>query len=150
MIAPPKNQSHVPQRKRRTVGELVAMDKAGLLDPEKHVELIDGEVYEMAIGEDHADVVNQLNEALVAKFADRARVRVQNPVFLDEHDPPQPDFALLDLAQNYKLHHPRPPGRRISDAICSAAGAIGGSVSLSERLGYTPVIPGHSRSLRPA
>lgn len=81
MVAPLKNQSHVPQRKRWTVGELLAMDKAGLLDPEKHVELIDGEVYEMAIGEDHADVVDQFNEALVAKFAGRARVRVQNPVF---------------------------------------------------------------------
>ncbi len=108
MVAPLKNQNHVPQRKRWTVGELLAMDKAGLLDPEKHVELIDGEVYEMAIGEDHADVVDHLNEALVAKFAGRARVRVQNPVFLDEHDLPQPDFALLDLAQNYKLHHPKP------------------------------------------
>lgn len=107
MIAPLKKDP-APHRKRWTADELLAMEKAGLLDPEQHVELIDGEVYEIAMGEDHADVVDQLNEVLVAKFAGRARVRVQNPVFLDQNDLPQPDFALLDPAQNYKSHHPKP------------------------------------------
>ena len=84
------------------------MDKAGLLHPEKRIELLDGEVYEMPIGEVHADFVDKLTEVLVRQFSGRARVRVQNPVFLDQTDLPQPDFALLDPTQDYKSHHPRP------------------------------------------
>jgi Uma2 family endonuclease len=42
-----KHQIVAPQKKRWTVDELLAMGKAGLLDPEKRIELLDGEVYEM-------------------------------------------------------------------------------------------------------
>ncbi|MER3556431.1 MAG: Uma2 family endonuclease [Meiothermus sp.] len=94
--------------KKWTVDELLAMDKAGLLNPEKRIELIDGEVYEMPIGENHADVVDKLTEVLVKQFSGKARVRVQNPIFLDQADLVQPDFALLDAAQDYRNHHPRP------------------------------------------
>ncbi len=94
--------------KKWTVDELLAMDKAGLLDPSKRIELINGEIFEMPIGELHADVVDYLTEVLVKQFAGKARVRVQNPIFLDQSDLPQPDFALLDPAQNYSTRHPRP------------------------------------------
>ena len=94
--------------KKWTVDELLAMEKAGLLKPDKRVELIDGEVYEMTIGEEHADVADRLTEVLVTTFAGRARVRVQNPIFLDQRDLPQPDFALIDPKPNYKHQHPRP------------------------------------------
>jgi Uma2 family endonuclease len=94
--------------KKWTVDELLAMDRAGLLHPDKRFELLDGEVYEMPIGEEHADVVDALNELLVQQFAGKARVRVQNPVYLSPSDLPQPDFALLDPRQDYRSRHPQP------------------------------------------
>lgn len=94
--------------KKWTVDELLAMDKAGLLDPSKRIELINGEIFEMPIGEQHADAVDHLNEVLVKQFAGKARVRVQNPIFLDQSNLPQPDFALLDPTQNYSTRHPGP------------------------------------------
>ncbi len=84
------------------------MDRAGLLDPSRRIELVNGEIFEMPIGEQHADVVDYLTEILVTRFAGKARVRVQNPIFLDRFDLPQPDFALVDPSKNYSAHHPRP------------------------------------------
>lgn len=94
--------------KKWTVDELLAMDRVGLLDSSKRIELVNGEIFEMPIGEQHADVVDYLTEVLVKRFAGKARVRVQNPIFLGQFDLPQPDFALVDLTKNYSAQHPRP------------------------------------------
>ena len=70
--------------KKWTVDELLAIDKAGLLNPEKRIELIEGELHEMPIGENHASILMRLNNILVPQFADRALVNIQNPLRIKE------------------------------------------------------------------
>lgn len=72
------------------------MDKAGLLDPEKRIELLDGEVYEMPpSGEGHASSVDWLVRLFFKQFDERAVVRSRNPIRLDDEDLPLPHLALL-------------------------------------------------------
>ncbi|MGH9057008.1 MAG: Uma2 family endonuclease [Acidimicrobiales bacterium] len=79
-----------------TVDEWHRMGEAGLFDEDARVELLDGEVYQMAaIGNAHLACVNRLTRLLVAAAGDRAIVSVQNPIRLDNHSEPQPDLVLL-------------------------------------------------------
>ena len=83
-------------RRRFTVDEYHGMARAGILGEDDRVELIDGEIVEMApIGSEHAGSVNQLTLLLVRRFSRRAVITVQNPIRLDPHNEPQPDLALL-------------------------------------------------------
>lgn len=72
------------------------MGEAGLLANEDRVELVEGELVQLApIGSGHAGCVGALTRLLVMAVRERAMVSVQNPVRLDEHSEPQPDFAVL-------------------------------------------------------
>ena len=84
------------ERHRFTVEEYHKMVETGLLSEGDRVELIDGEVVEMAaIGWRHANCVNDLT-MMLARFAqDRYVVSVQNPITISEHGEPQPDLVLL-------------------------------------------------------
>ena len=98
-------------RHRLNVDEYYRMADAGILGEDDRVELIDGELIDMApIGQDHAATVNGLTHALVMACNGKAIVSVQNPVRLDRFNEPQPDFAVSRLrADNYRLHgHPGP------------------------------------------
>jgi Uma2 family endonuclease len=98
-----------PRRHRLTVADYYRMAEVGILDPEARVELIDGEIIDMAPpGSPHAATVHYLNEVLVRAAAGRATVLVQNPVRLDEYNEPQPDLALLQRRDDfYRERHPR-------------------------------------------
>ena len=75
----------VLQRHRLTVDEYYRMGKAGVFAPDARVELIEGEVIDMApIGSRHARAVNYLNMHLVEAVRRSAVVAVQNPVDLEE------------------------------------------------------------------
>lgn len=90
--------AHPPPRRRRplSVTDYDRMAEAGILRPGERVELIEGEIIDMSpVGPDHIDIVNALNEALVAATIGRAIVSVQNPVVLPDHSEPEPDLALL-------------------------------------------------------
>ena len=85
-----------PARHRLTVHEYHRMADAGIFGEDDRIELIDGDLIDMApIGQGHAAVVNRLNEAFVTACAGRAIVSVQNPVRFDQSSEPQPDFAIL-------------------------------------------------------
>jgi Uma2 family endonuclease len=95
--------------KKWTANELIALDKAGQLNPEKRYELLNGEIYEMPpIGEHHANEVDILVTQLVLMLQHRARVRSQNPLYLDGSTLPQPDIILLKPDVDYAAHHPSP------------------------------------------
>ena len=86
---------NVPRR-LWTVDEYHRMGEAGLLANEDRVELVEGELVQMApIGSEHAGCVGGLTRLLVMAVGERAIVFVQNPVRLDERSEPQPDFAVL-------------------------------------------------------
>ena len=99
-----------PATHRLTVSDFEQMGEAGILVPEERIELIDGELYDMApIGEDHAATVGWLNEVLVLACAGRAIVAPQNPVLLDPASLPQPDFTILRRRKDfYRTQRPGP------------------------------------------
>ena len=97
-------------RHKLDVGGYYRMADAGILGENDRVELIDGELIDMApIGTDHAATVNGLTRALIMACDGRAYVSVQNPVRIDRFNEPQPDFIVSRLrADNYRTAHPTP------------------------------------------
>jgi Uma2 family endonuclease len=101
--------TELPRRHRLTVDDYYRMAEVGILDPEARVELIDGDIIDMAPpGSPHAATVMYLTEVLMRAVGDRACVLAQNPVRLSEYSEPQPDVALLRRREDfYRKHHPR-------------------------------------------
>jgi Uma2 family endonuclease len=99
-----------PRRHRLTVADYHRMGETGILAPDARVELIDGEIIDMAPpGDPHAGTVDQLALVLGPAVTERAHVRVQNPLWLDDHSEPQPDIAVLEpRADFYKSRRPKP------------------------------------------
>lgn len=97
-----------PREHRITVDEYHRMARAGLLAPEAHVELIEGEIIDMPpIGPRHAAAVDRLNRILHRSVGDRAIVRCQQPIRLGTLSEPQPDLALLSPREDfYGRAHP--------------------------------------------
>jgi Uma2 family endonuclease len=85
------------------------MGEAGVFAPDARLELIEGEIFEMApIHPPHSGAGITLTRILVERAGDRAAVSVQNPVIASELSVPQPDFVLLKPRRdNYSTTHPR-------------------------------------------
>jgi len=99
-----------PQRHAVSAQEYLRMGEGGVFAPDARLELIEGEIVEMApIGSRHAGAVNVLTQLLVRLAGERAVVAVQNPVIIGERSVPQPDLALLKpRADSYSGAHPTP------------------------------------------
>jgi Uma2 family endonuclease len=97
-------------RRRFAVEEYHRMAEAGILTEDDRVELIEGEIVEMApIGSRHAACVKRLNRLFSQRVGERAIVDVQNPIRLGQHSEPQPDLSLLRPRQDfYASAHPGP------------------------------------------
>lgn len=97
-------------RHRITVDEYYRMAEVGILPPGARVELIEGEIIDMApIGTGHEGTVIQLSQLLHRAVGDRAHVLVQLVVRLSDISEPQPDFVLVKPRQDfYKKKHPGP------------------------------------------
>lgn len=81
---------------RFTVNDCYRMTEAGIFSEDERIELINGELFDMApIGSFHAGMVTRLSRLLIRMVAERAVVAVQNPIYLSEHSSPEPDIALL-------------------------------------------------------
>lgn len=95
-------------RHRLTVDAYLRMGEAGVLDTDAQVELIDGDVVDMApMRSRHASVVRRLNAALVRAVGDRAQVSCQLPLVLGDRSAPEPDLMLLaPRADFYRQAHP--------------------------------------------
>jgi len=93
-----------------TVEDYHKMGEVGILCEDDRVELIEGELIEMApIGSDHAGRVIGLNALLSRTLAGQALVSPQNPVRLSIHSEPQPDLTVLRLRGDfYRKSHPQP------------------------------------------
>jgi Uma2 family endonuclease len=93
-----------------TVEEYHRMSEAGILAADERVELIEGEIVQMAaIGSPHAGCVNRLTNLLAWRLGQRAVVAPQNPVRLGDRSEPQPDLALVrPRADFYSASHPVP------------------------------------------
>lgn len=100
----------LPARHKLDVDAYHRMAEVGILGWNDRVELIDGELIDLApIGIDHFVSVNVLTRALVLACEERAIVSVQNPVRLDRFSEPQPDFGVYRLRDDqYRSGHPGP------------------------------------------
>ena len=98
------------QRRLFTVQEYHLMSEAGVFANNERVELIEGEIIQMAaIGTRHASSVKRL----IAVFSDlerrKAIIGAQDPIQLTERTEPQPDVVLLrPRADYYATAHPVP------------------------------------------
>ena len=104
-------QAHgTPRKHLLTVGDYHRMAEVGILSPELRVELIGGEIIDMApIGSRHAATINRLTHLFGRACGEQAIVAVQNPVLLGADSEPQPDLALLRPRDDfYAAHHPGP------------------------------------------
>ncbi len=97
-------------RRRFTVHEYHRMGQVGILGEDDRLELLEGEIVEMApIGSRHQAAVDRLTRLFSNRVADAAMVRVQGPVRLAEDSEPQPDLMLLrSRADFYASAHPGP------------------------------------------
>ena len=86
------------ERARRlfTVQEYHRMAEVGILGEDERVELIEGEIVQMApIGPRHIGCVINLTRLFVTRLGDGAVVSPQNPVVIPPRSEPQPDLLLL-------------------------------------------------------
>ena len=97
-------------RRLFTVDEYYQMAAAGILHEDDRVELIEGEIVQMAaIGSRHAGCVDRLTQFFVLHVAGQAIVRIQNPFRLNNRSEPQPDMSLLTPRPDfYMASHPGP------------------------------------------
>jgi len=94
-----------PIRRLWNVADFHRMGKTGFLHPESRLELIEGELFEMApIGSFHAGTVSILTRLLMQAVANSAIVNIQSPVVLSDCSEPQPDILLLRPRADYYLH----------------------------------------------
>ncbi len=122
----------VLQRHRLTVDEYYRMGQAGVFAPDARVELIEGEVIDMApIGTRHASAVKKLNALLSAAAQGRAIVAVQDPLRLSDASEPEPDLMLLrPRADFYAQAHPGPADVLLLIEVSDSTAAYDRSVKL--------------------
>lgn len=102
-------QTATPTRRRFTVEEYCAMADAGILAENERVELLDGEIFVMPpIGPPHEDGTTRLSRDLILRLGDRAWVRVQNSVRLNDYGLPEPDIAVVRFRDDYHRNRPTP------------------------------------------
>jgi Uma2 family endonuclease len=101
-------------RHKLSIDDFHQMGRAGILREGSRVELIDGELIDMApIGSLHASVVSTLSMFFARQVGELAIVSTQNPVSLPPDNEPQPDVALL-----------KPCTDRYRDALPTAADVL--------------------------
>ena len=102
-------QTVAPSRRRFTVEEYCAMADAGILGEEEHIELLDGEIFVMPpINPPHEDGTTRLSSDLIYRLRDRAWVRVQNSLRLNDYGLPEPDILIVRLRHDYHRVRPTP------------------------------------------
>jgi len=101
-------------RWRLTIADYHRMGDAGIFHEDDRVELIDGELFQMApIGSRHAATVTRLTSQFGALAGGRFLLSPQNPVQIPPFSEPQPDIVLL-----------RPQSHGYFDALPQPADAL--------------------------
>ncbi len=85
------------------VDEYHRLGAAGILSEDDRIELIEGELVEMApIGGEHATIVSKLTMILARQCDATQLLHVQNPLRLDRTSEPQPDLVLAKLIRGFR------------------------------------------------
>jgi Uma2 family endonuclease len=96
------------ERHRLTRAQYETMIEAGVFGPEEKLELLDGELIDMAPQKSrHATATTLLARELAVAFGEDYFVRVQLPFNLDRRSVPEPDIAVVPGApRDYTNEHP--------------------------------------------
>ena len=98
--------------RRFTYREVLEMERAGIIDGDQHVELLDGQLVVMTIHPPHAAAVTHLARRFQRALGDHAQVVVQGPLRLSDDmndvNLPQPDLMLVADPEKFYADHPRP------------------------------------------
>ena len=98
----------VERTRKFTADEYARMVELAIFREDERLELIEGDVVEMApVGDRHGECVSRLNKPLVIGLGDRALVWVHGPVRLGAASVPEPDLAVVRL-RSYRAGGPRP------------------------------------------
>ncbi|MCX7096714.1 MAG: Uma2 family endonuclease [Methylococcales bacterium] len=97
-----------PTKHLTNLDEWRRLGEAGIFPPESRLELINGEILEMApIGFNHAGHLIRLLNYFAPLVGDKALLNAQNPLQLGDLSEPEPDFMLLKpRADFYSSRHP--------------------------------------------
>jgi Uma2 family endonuclease len=95
-------------RRLFTVAEYHRLAEVGIFGEDERVELIEGEIVQMApIGPRHAGCVINANRLFFTQLGGRVVVSPQNPVVIQPRSEPQPDLLLLrPRSISYSREHP--------------------------------------------
>lgn len=96
--------------KRFTLAEYHRLAEMGFLSENDRVELIHGQIVEMAAkGTAHEVCITRLLRELPKLVGDRATLRSQSPIVLPPDSEPEPDFTIVqNRADDYLSAHPGP------------------------------------------
>jgi Uma2 family endonuclease len=97
-----------PKKHLTNLDEWHRLGEANIFPPESRVELINGEILDMApIGFNHSGHLNRINKFLTRLMPGDVITSVQNPLQLGDLSEPQPDFMLLKPNPDfYSSRHP--------------------------------------------
>ena len=97
--------------RRFTVDEYYRMLEVGILREDDRVELIQGEILPMSPKSIlHVAGVRRASKKLEKLLGNRAFVRAQEPIHLDDASEPEPDVVVAQPSKtDYEDHHPTPP-----------------------------------------
>ena len=89
-------RENVGAGRRFTADEYLALADAGILAKEERIELLDGEIIQMApIGNRHRNSVNWSADLMREAIGQRAMVQVRGSIQLDNFTMPEPDIAVI-------------------------------------------------------
>lgn len=99
-----------PTARGFTVSEYYRMAQSGIIRPEERVELIEGRILKMSPkGPQHSASTTSADDVFRERLGNRAIVRIQEPVHIDDRSEPEPDVVLArPLKNKYSDHHPVP------------------------------------------
>jgi Uma2 family endonuclease len=96
--------------KRFTIAEYQRLAELGFLGEDDRVELVRGEIVQMAAkGTAHSALNKRLLRELAKLVGDRATLQSQDPIALPNHSEPEPDLVILkNQPDDYLNGHPTP------------------------------------------
>ena len=102
------NSNSAVRKHLTDIHEWQRMGEANIFTPESHIELIDGEIWDMPPRScNHAGHVMCLNSKMYPLLLEMAIISVHNPLQLGNFSEPEPDFMLLKPHTDfYSSRHP--------------------------------------------
>jgi Uma2 family endonuclease len=96
--------------RRFSVYEYHRMAEVGIIHPEERVELIEGQIIQMAAkNPPHSATTKCASDYLRNLMSGLADIRVQEPIQLNKYSEPEPDIAVVQMhPRNYFDRHPQP------------------------------------------